>query len=96
MNSDPGSKVGTKEVELNLFESQRKIYPRAISGFYTNIRWLTVWLTQILFYGTVWLTWNDRQAVLFDLAARKFYIFGMVFWPQALSFCTRARSFCIK
>ncbi len=71
-----------REIELALFETHKKVYPRAISGFYANLRWIMVWFTQILFYGTAWLTWNDRQAILFDLAARKFYIFGLVFWPQ--------------
>jgi len=41
-----------------------------------------VWLTQLVFYGLPWLSWNGRQAVLFDLGARKFYIFGLVLWPQ--------------
>ena len=35
-----------------------------------------------MFYGTAWLEWNGRQAVLFDLGARKFFIFGLVLWPQ--------------
>ena len=35
-----------------------------------------------MFYGLPWLRWDGRQAVLFDLPARKFYIFGLVFWPQ--------------
>jgi cytochrome c oxidase accessory protein FixG len=35
-----------------------------------------------------WLTWNDRQAVLFDLVHRKFYIFGLVFWPQDIVYLT--------
>lgn len=71
-----------QEIELALFESHKKIYPRSISGFYANLRWMLVWFTQILFYGAAWITWNDRQAVLFDLVSRKFYIFGLVFWPQ--------------
>jgi polyferredoxin len=41
-----------------------------------------VWFTQILFYGLPWLQWNDRQAVLFHLGERKFYLFGLVLWPQ--------------
>ena len=41
-----------------------------------------------MFYGTPWLTWNDRQAVLFDLASRKFYILGLVFWPQDIVYLT--------
>ena len=82
MDKDSDKKAPPNEIELALFESQKKIYPRAISGYYANLRWFMVWFTQVLFYGTAWLTWNDRQAVLFDLAARKFYIFGLVFWPQ--------------
>ena len=35
-----------------------------------------------------WLNWNDRQAVLFDLVHRKFYIFGLVFWPQDIVYLT--------
>ena len=41
-----------------------------------------------MFYGLPWLQWNGRQAVLFDLAARKFYIFGLVFWPQDVIYLT--------
>lgn len=81
MNSNTEQKP-VQEIELALFESHKKVYPRAISGFYTNLRWIMVWFTQILFYGAAWLTWNDRQAILFDLTSRKFYIFGLVFWPQ--------------
>lgn len=82
MKTIPIKEAAYTEVEQTLFESQRKIYPRAISGYFTRLRWFMVYFTQILFYGTAWLSWNDRQAVLFDLAARKFYIFGLVFWPQ--------------
>ncbi|MEN9867534.1 MAG: cytochrome c oxidase accessory protein CcoG [Pseudomonadota bacterium] len=74
--------TGSAEVEQSLFEVRKKIYPRAVSGWYANWRWIMVWFTQILFYGTAWLNWNGRQALLFDLASRKFYIFGLVLWPQ--------------
>jgi cytochrome c oxidase accessory protein FixG len=70
------------EVEEALYEVRKKIYPRAVHGWFAGWRWSLVWFTQILFYGSVWLTWNGRQAVLFDLAQRKFYIFGLVLWPQ--------------
>ena len=70
------------EVELALFEERRKIYPRSQKGWFSSWRWVLVFFTQILFYGGAWLHWNDRQAVLFDLATRKFYIFGLVLWPQ--------------
>jgi cytochrome c oxidase accessory protein FixG len=71
-----------------LYEVRRKIYPRAVHGWFARWRWSLVILTQLAFYGTAWLPWNGRQAVLFDLAARKFYIFGLVFWPQDFIFLT--------
>ena len=69
-------------VEAELYEVQRTIYPRAVHGRFASWRVAVVLATQLVYYGGPWLTWNDRQAVLFDLAARKFYIFGVVFWPQ--------------
>ncbi|GIZ52096.1 cytochrome c oxidase accessory protein CcoG [Noviherbaspirillum aridicola] len=77
---DPGHE--TKVIEKRLYEKRRKIYPRAYSGWFATWRWIMVGLTQLLFYGVPWLQWNGRQAVLFDLEARKFHVFGLVFWPQ--------------
>ena len=67
---------------IHMYQARQEIYPREIQGRYASLRWLFVWLTQLVFYGLPWLQWNDRQAVLFDLGARKFYIFGLVLWPQ--------------
>lgn len=72
--------------EESLFEVHRKVQVRAVSGIFASWRWALVWFTQILFYGLCWLPWNERQAVLFDLSARKFYILGLVFWPQDVIF----------
>ncbi|MFM9884209.1 MAG: cytochrome c oxidase accessory protein CcoG [Burkholderiales bacterium] len=76
------------DTEQSLYEVAKKIYPRAVHGWFAAWRWSLVWLTQVVFYGTPWLAWNDRQAVLFDLGARKFYIFGLVFWPQDIIYLT--------
>ena len=76
------------ETEVALYEVRKKIYPRAVHGWFAAWRWALVWLTQIIFYGLPWLSWNQRQAVLFDLASRKFYIFGLVFWPQDFIYLT--------
>ena len=69
-------------IETELYAADKKIYPRAVSGWFAAWRWALVWATQLAFYGGAWLTWNDRQAILFDVVHRKFYIFGLVFWPQ--------------
>jgi cytochrome c oxidase accessory protein FixG len=71
-----------QETEGALYEVRKKIYPRSVEGKFHYWRVALVWITQMVFYGVPWLTWNERPAVLFDLAARKFYIFGLVFWPQ--------------
>jgi cytochrome c oxidase accessory protein FixG len=75
-------------VEQALYEIRKKIYPRAVTGKFAAWRWLFVWGTQLVFYGLPWLQWNDRQAVLFDLVHRKFYLFGLVFWPQDIVYLT--------
>ena len=79
-----------EELEQTLYEVRRKIYPRAVHGWFAGWRWALIWLTQLLFYGTAWFQWNGRQAVLFDLAARKFYVLGFVFWPQDFIYLTGA------
>lgn len=71
-----------KEVEVSLYQKRTKIYARGIRGFFDNWRIWAVIATQLVFYGVPWLQWNDRQAVLFHLVERKFYLFGLVLWPQ--------------
>lgn len=75
-------KAVNSQVPNSLYEVRKKLHVRSITGAFTNWRWILVWVTQIIFYGTPWLVWNDRQAVLLHLTERKFYIFGWVFWPQ--------------
>jgi len=79
---------GDDEVMISLYASRQKIYPRSVSGLLTKWRWALVWLTQVVFYGLPWLQWNARQAVLFDLEARRFYIFNLVLYPQDFIYLT--------
>jgi cytochrome c oxidase accessory protein FixG len=74
--------------ESDLYASRKKIQPRSIKGRFNSLRWAMVWITQVVFYGLAWLPWNGRQAVLFDLLERKFYIFGLVLWPQDVVYLT--------
>ncbi len=60
------------------------IYPRSVAGRFARWRWVFVWLTQAVFYGLPWLIWGGRQAVLFDLDAQRFFIFGLLLHPQDL------------
>ena len=69
---------------ISLYQEQGKIYSRSVNGLFARLRWVMVWVTQLVFYGTPWLQWNERQAVLFDLANSRFFIFGLVLHPQDL------------
>ena len=76
------SEAAPRETVIRMYSAREEIYPRETKGPYASLRWACVWLTQVVFYGLPWLHWNGRQAMLFDLGARKFYIFGLVLWPQ--------------
>lgn len=73
---------------VSLYQPHQKIYPRSVQGVFAQWRWVMVVLTQLVFYGLPWLEWGQRQAVLFDLGARRFYIFGLVLYPQDFIYLT--------
>ncbi len=73
---------------VSLYQAHQKIYPRSVHGVFARWRWLMVVITQLVFYGLPWLEWGQRQAVLFDLGARRFYIFGLVLYPQDFIYLT--------
>ncbi len=77
-----------KEELVSLYAAHQKIYPRSVSGIFSTWRWIMVWVTQIVFYGLPWIEWGQRQAVLFDLSVRRFYIFGLVLYPQDFIYLT--------
>jgi cytochrome c oxidase accessory protein FixG len=65
-----------------MFASAEKIYPREMQGRFDRLSKLATITLLGLFYVVPWLTWDDRQAFLFDLPARKFYLLGLTLWPQ--------------
>jgi cytochrome c oxidase accessory protein FixG len=73
---------------VSLYQSEQKIYARSVTGWFSYWRWALVWATQLVFYGLPWLSMNGRQAMLFDLAERRFYIFNLVLYPQDLIYLT--------
>ncbi len=88
MSDLPAQPRGDAAAVIRLYRAEDKIHPRSVRGRFTNWRWALVALTQLVFYGLPWLTWGDRPAVLFDLAARRFYIFGLVLYPQDFVYLT--------
>jgi cytochrome c oxidase accessory protein FixG len=72
----------------SLYLADKKIYARSVSGWFNYWRWFFVWATQSVFYGLPWIQIHERQALLFDLGARRFYLFNLVFYPQDLIYLT--------
>jgi cytochrome c oxidase accessory protein FixG len=66
----------------SLYAARQKVYVREVSGRYDRLRVVAVCALLGLFYGLPWLQWDGHQAILFDLPARKFHIFGLLFFPQ--------------
>jgi polyferredoxin len=76
----------TPAAATSMYVSERKIHPRDIDGRFQRLRRVAVWVLLGMFYAFPWLRWDGRQAVLFDLPARKFHVFGFHFWPQDFVF----------
>ena len=62
--------------------SDNLIHTRSFTGLFRSLRVAGAGVLFLAFFGTVWLNWGGRQAVLWDLAESKFHIFGATFWPQ--------------
>lgn len=82
VENTPQAPAGDSLAKVSFYEKHKKVYIRDVKGWWNTWRWAFVWFTQILFYGLPWLEWNGRQAVLLHLVERKFYLFGLVLWPQ--------------
>jgi cytochrome c oxidase accessory protein FixG len=83
---DRVAEAGRQGLEPDLYAKQQKIYPREVHGLFASLRVLGVVALLGIYYGLPWLQWDGRQAVLLDLPARQFHIFGLTFWPQDLFF----------
>jgi cytochrome c oxidase accessory protein FixG len=82
-NSEPSSAPSDSS-----YAAHQKVYPRGVAGRYARLRVLAAWVLLGLYYANAWIQWNGRQAFLFDLPTRKFYVLGLVLWPQDFIFLT--------
>lgn len=80
-NVTPNERAVGKIKSTSLFSPDR-IFPKAVSGYFGNLRSAAVILFLSGYFIAPWLSWDGRQAILFDLPTRKFYVFGYTFWPQ--------------
>ena len=90
MTSKHHSQNTSDEVEQpqSLYAKHEKIHPRIVLGFFTRLKALSGFILLGIYYIFPWVQWDDRQAVLFDLPARKFHLLGLTFWPQDFIYLT--------
>ncbi len=74
-----------------LFAAREPIFPRQVSGFFRRLKWVILILTLGVYYVTPWLRWDrgpnlPDQAVLVDLANRRFHFFWIEIWPHEFYF----------
>ncbi|WP_028002372.1 cytochrome c oxidase accessory protein CcoG [Sinorhizobium arboris] len=102
MHYQPAQKAGSMErlearpisaarVGRPLYEKRRKIFPKRAEGRFRRFKWLVMLVTLSIYYLTPWIRWDRSthapdQAVLVDLAARRFYFFFIEIWPQEFFF----------
>ncbi|MDH4441982.1 MAG: cytochrome c oxidase accessory protein CcoG [Rhizobium sp.] len=70
-----------------LYEARKKIFPKRASGQFRQFKWIVMAITLGIYYLTPWLRWDrgpyaPDQAVLIDIAHRRFYFFFIEIWPQ--------------
>ena len=75
----------------NLYASREPIFPRRVSGRFRNLKWVIMAVTLAIYYVTPWLRWDrgpnlPDQAVLVDLAHRRFFFFWIEIWPHEFYF----------
>ncbi|WP_458789811.1 cytochrome c oxidase accessory protein CcoG [Yoonia sp. MH D7] len=79
------------ETPPKLFAAQEPIFPRKVKGNFRTFKWLVMAFTLGIYYITPWIRWDrgpalPDQAVLIDLANRRFYFFWIEIWPHEFYF----------
>jgi polyferredoxin len=74
-----------------LYAAREPIFPRRVSGKFRNLKWWIMLVTLGIYYFTPWIRWDrgpqlPDQAVLIDLANRRFYFFWIEIWPHEFYF----------
>ncbi|MEP6827356.1 MAG: 4Fe-4S binding protein, partial [Aestuariivirga sp.] len=79
--------TGAKASGLPLYNKRTKIFPKRAEGYFRRLKWIIMLVTLAIYYVTPWLRWDrgafaPNQAVLIDMAHRRFYFFFIEIWPQ--------------
>ena len=83
--------VNSAKIRKPLYEARKKIFPKRADGRFRRFKWIVMLITLGIYYLTPWIRWDrgpfaPDQAVLVDLAHRRFYFFFIEIWPQEFFF----------
>ncbi len=86
-----GGPTGGPPVDGPLYEKRKSVHNKRIDGPFRRFKWLVMVVTLAIYYVTPWLRWDrgpyaPDQAVLIDLANRRFYMFDIEIWPHEFYF----------
>lgn len=81
----------TEPQEPQLYAPREPIFPKRVSGTFRNLKWIIMLVTLGIYYVTPWIRWDrgpsmPDQAVLIDLANRRFFFFWIEIWPHEFYF----------
>ncbi|MDR6102218.1 cytochrome c oxidase accessory protein FixG [Agrobacterium larrymoorei] len=84
LNAEP---VNSAKNRTPLYEARKKIFPKRAEGRFRRFKWIVMLITLGIYYLTPWIRWDrgpyaPDQAVLIDIASRRFYFFFIEIWPQ--------------
>ncbi|MGX7953507.1 cytochrome c oxidase accessory protein CcoG [Tsuneonella sp. HG249] len=88
---DFARRTGKEQGSPELYEKHRTVHNKRIDGPFRRFKWLMMGITLAIYYATPWIRWDrgpyaPDQAVLIDLAHRRFYMFSIEIWPQEFYF----------
>lgn len=74
-----------------LYAARKAVHNKRIDGPFRRFKWLVMLVTLAIYYATPWIRWDrgpyaPDQAVLIDLAHRRFYMFDIEIWPHEFYF----------
>ena len=87
--------VNSAKIRKPLYEARKKIFPKRAEGNFRRFKWIVMAITLGIYYLTPWIRFDrgpfaPDQAVLVDLANRRFYFFFIEIWPQEFYYRRRA------
>ncbi len=83
--------MSATEEPTKLYAAREPVFPKRVSGTFRNLKWIVMIITLGIYYVTPWIRWDrgpalPDQAVLIDMANRRFFFFWIEIWPHEFYF----------